>query len=265
MSNDINVPTPTVAWTQKPLELPLYESWLYCSDIHAPSYAPLMLDRLMRIGRKRNIPTLVIGGDLTDQATISHWPNTLPQHSLEQCLDSAGLVLSLLGDVFERIVVIPGNHDDRTAKKLGSYYSFERLLRSCIGTRRMNADLIATDYSYAYFGKTADVGPDAGVIAGHPSFYSSTAGKGVAEVAEMEHRHVLGSHNHLQAVTWTKSGRYWGVDPGCMCEADNTPYIQRGAGISKYARWKQGFVYLKRNIPTILADGLVDWQDWGAS
>ncbi len=264
-SQKTSVPTPTIAWPAQPLTLPLYDKWLYASDWHCPSYSPLMVDRLIRVAKKKKVTTLVIGGDLTDQPTISKWPKTVPMHSHEECLDSAGALLSLLGDTFDEVVVLPGNHDDRTSKVKNEYFPLERLLHSCLAGRTMNAKLTTTDHTFIYLG---DEGPDwhtAGVVVGHPDFYSSTPAKGLVPIAMIQHRNVIGSHNHIQGLMFSPCGRYWTLDPGCMCDPSNTPYIQRTRGFSKYGSWRQGMVYMQGNVPTLLADGLVNWRDWGAS
>lgn len=258
------IPTPLKAWDAQPLRLPIEQRWLYCADLHAPAYSETMVRRLVAVARTLKVKHLVIGGDLSDQATISKWPNVLPQHSLDYCQNATGELLSVLADTFEEIVVLPGNHDQRASKKMGTYVSFESFLWSCIKSRRFNADLVTTDHTFAYFGEESSSGKDAGIVCGHPTFFSSFGAKGISEVAMLQHRHVLGSHNHIIGQTFSKCGRYWAIDPGCMADESNTPYHQVGSGISKYGAWKQGFVLLRGTRPELMTDGWTDWSEYGA-
>lgn len=258
-----DVATPRQAWNATPLQLDLPDIWLYCADMHAPAYSKQMVERLLAVGRHYGVKRLVIGGDLMDQATVSKWPNITPQHSLSETQDATGELLVTLADVFEEIVVFSGNHDQRVAKKLGNHISLESLLWSCIKGRPFKAKLIASDFTFAYFGDEGNGGPDTGIVAGHPAFFSQVAAKSLADVAMIQHRHVLGSHIHAAGQLWSRCGRYWAIDPGCMLDPANTPYIQLGIGISKFPQWKQGFVLMRKSIPLLMCDGWVDWSEHG--
>lgn len=258
-----SVPIPKQAWDAKPLQLDLIDKWLYCADLHIPSHSAKMLERLIAVAQYENVKRLVIGGDLMDMATISQWPNIVPQHSLSYTQEMTGDVLVMLGEIFEEIVVVPGNHDARLVKKLNTHMSFESILWSCIKGRTLKGKLIASDFPFVYIGDEGSSGPDIGIVAGHPTFYSSVAAKTLADVAMLQHRNVLGSHVHIVGQMFSKCGRYWAVDPGCMCDENNTPYHQLNAGLSKFPAWRQGFVLMRHNRPQLLTDGWVNWGDFG--
>ncbi len=261
----VTVPQPIRAWDAKSIQLSLEGQRLYCADLHIPSHSVKMLDRLVRVAKSRQVRTLIVGGDVADFPTASKWPKIVPSVGVEQTLDKVGEVLCFLAETFDEIYVVTGNHDQRLCKAVGEPLTFERVLWSAIAGRRFDAKLVASDHTFFYIGDEGDGGLETGIVGGHPTFFSQIAAKTLSEVAMLKHRHVLGSHNHIQGLLWSKCGRYWACDPGAMCEAENTPYHQMGDGISKFPAWKQGMVLLDGNLPTLLADGWTDWQDYGAN
>lgn len=260
LSQPPTIPTPRQAWNAKPLKLDLAPIWIYASDVHAPAYSKLAIERLIAVAQYYEVPRLVLGGDTLDWSSVSNHPNVVPQHTVSETQEATGELLSILGSVFKEIIVFSGNHDVRIAKKLGSHIPLETLLYGCIKSRPFKAELVVSDFEFAYFGDEGDGGPNTGIVAGHPRFYGSTPAKMLTDVAMIQHRHVLGSHNHLCGQMWSRCGRYWAIDPGCLADATNTPYLQVGAGISKYPIWRNGFVLMRRNMPLVMTDG---WTDWG--
>lgn len=253
----INVPAAINALPDPPLTLSL-SRWLYAADFHAPLHSVAMTRRLVQVGRARKVRDLVIGGDFLDLAHISRHGRANRLISGREAARVAGELLAFLLDEFN-VYILPGNHDDRVAKKLDDDWSFKAVLYGMLEGRTFRNRLTVTDdYAYIYV-----QGANRKWIVGHPNFYAGFGAKGPAYTAQMQQCSVMGAHNHLQGVSWSADGKHIAIDPGCMTEAELTPYVMKHSAIGKHGSWKQGFVFVENDIPTICADGLVDWRSIG--
>lgn len=255
-ADPIDVPPNAHVITEKPLTATL-DRWLYCSDIHAPLHSRLWIERLIRVGRALKIHDLVIGGDLADNDSISRHGRAEQQAGYKVTKQTAGDLVYLLGNEF-RLWLLPGNHDDRLRKRLDDDVPFADFVYAALAGRTPRNTLNITDYSYLYV-----QGPNRKWVVGHPSFYSRTAAKGLADVAQLHQMSVIGAHNHLQGMMWSADGRHIAIDPGTMCDAELTPYIMRGIALSKFPTWRQGFVLIDNDRPTLFGDGLIEWGQYG--
>lgn len=250
----LDIPANARLVTTKPLALSL-DTWLYCSDLHIPFHNRDWLKRLILVAGKHDVSTLVIGGDLYDFASVSRHPKTEQQASLNETIRIAGDVLVALGRYFERLYILPGNHDNRVASKLDQPLEFASLIHASIRGRIPAERITTTDYDYIRIDDW---------VVGHPRFYSSTPARGVARVAQLQQCNVIGAHNHIVGMMQSADGRYWAIDPGHMTDPALTPYMMQSAGLSKYAAWKNGFVLVDNNLPTLFTDGLTDWSKYGS-
>lgn len=231
------------------------QKFAYASDFHAPYHSTLWVERLYKVGYHLEIPTLVIAGDLFDFDNVSRHGSDIQSTDLNKTLEIGGQVVRYLHQVFETIVVLPGNHDRRLMKKLDRDLSWANVLRMAVG----NMDgIVSVEQDYLCFddqdGRTQWIG-------GHPSFFSSRPTVGLQQVALLRQAGILGSHNHIQGMSKVND-KFWVIDPGCMCDRTITPYIQRGAGLSRFQDWSNGFLVIDDNLPQLFADGLTRWSDF---
>ena len=238
----------------KPLVLDL-DSWLYASDFHVPIHNRQWIKRLVAVANHRNVDTLVIGGDLFDFDSSSRHPKDTRQAGLNQTLSVAGDLLVSLCGVFNRLYILPGNHCRRVATKLDEPLEFDALIHAAVKGRVASGKIVSTDFDYIYIGQE-----DSGWVVGHPRYFSTVPAKGGADVAMLQRRNVIGAHNHIIGLSQSKDGRFWSIDPGHMTDPNMTPYLMQSNGLSRYPTWRNGFVLVDNNIPTIFADGLVDWS-----
>lgn len=244
--------------TEKPLALD-FDTFLYASDFHAPLHNRRMTERLIRVGRQRAVKNLVIGGDLFDFDSLSAHPKTLATAGLGDTLETAALLLLELAKDFS-IWMLPGNHDERVAKRLNEPTEFARVVWGALKGRQPEHPITITTFPWLYIGPE-----ETGWTVGHPMYFSTVPARMGADVAMLEHRNVIGAHNHVVGLMQSRCGRYFAIDPGHMTEPELTPYYMKNRGLSKYPRWKAGFVLVRRNIPTLMVDGLTDWQEYAAA
>jgi hypothetical protein len=250
----VSIPANVNLVPTKPLTLDL-DTWLYTSDFHAPLHNKLWTKRLANVANRHNVSTLVIGGDLFDFDSTSRHPKTEQQSGLNQTLKSGGDLLCWLSIAFDRIYVLPGNHCRRVATKLDEPLEFDALIHAAVKGRIAAGKIVTTDYDYIYIGQE-----DSGWVVGHPRYFSIVPAKGGADVAMLQRRNVIGAHNHIIGLSQSKDGRFWSIDPGHMTDPSMTPYLMQSNGLSRYPTWRNGFVLVDNNIPTIFADGLTDWS-----
>lgn len=241
------------------------DTFLYTADWHAPLYSKQQAIRVALVADTERIDTLVIGGDIMDFQSASSHPKTELQASLNETITAAGKILDFFLDYFDRIYVLPGNHDVRLAKKLDSPLSFEMLIRAGVQRGKVSSDvestapIITTDNTYLYIGET-----ETGWVAGHPDRYTRTP-VNLTKAAQRERRHVLGAHTHLQSLEWSDCGKFFCIYPGHCTEPRMTPYVMRSKGLSTYAESKAGFVLVRNNMPLLLGDGLTNWSKYGTN
>lgn len=232
--------------------------WAYASDLHCPLHSRVMVDRLAKVIRKRNVEALIVGGDLFDFDKLSRHPQIHRAAETSDTVRIAGDMIVYLADLVDQLVLMPGNHCLRLAKQVGGGgFDFGQLVHAGVQGRVPARKLIITNRDYCY------VGPEeTGWVVGHPSFFEGAAAKGLAQAAMRERRNVIGAHTHAQSLSRSPDGRYLLVYPGHMTEPGLTPYIQQGAGLSKYASWTPGFVVVGADgRPTLYDDGrLTDWS-----
>jgi hypothetical protein len=241
----------------KPLTLDL-DRWLYASDFHAPLHNRQWVKRLVAVARTHGVDTLVVGGDLFDFDSSSRHPKTTRQAGLNSTLAIAGDLIVSLAGVFDRLYILPGNHCRRVATRLDEPLEFDSLIHAAVKGRVANGKIVTTDFDYIYVGQE-----DSGWVVGHPRYFSTIPAKGGAEVAMLQRRNVIGAHNHIVGLSQSKDGRFWSIDPGHMTDPSLTPYLMESNGLSRYPVWRNGFILIEDNIPTMFVDGLVNWSSYG--
>lgn len=227
--------------------------FIAASDFHAPLHSQEYTRRLLRVAQKHDVDSLIVQGDVFDFASSSRHPKTEQQASLNQTLRIGGDLLVALCGVFKHIYLLPGNHDRRVAGKLDEPLQFDMLVHAALRGRCVD-QVTVTDYDYVYVGSEW--------VIGHPRYYSSTPAKGGADVALLQQRNVIGSHNHIFGVMQSKCGKFLSIDPGHMTDASITPYHLQSAGLSKYGSWRNGFVMVDSGVVKLFTDGLVDWGQY---
>jgi hypothetical protein len=243
--------------TDKPLTLSL-DRWIYATDFHTPLHHREWIKRMVLVARHYDVPDLVVGGDFLDFASVSKHPKTQRQAGLNDTLRVAGDLLVALAALFERIILLPGNHCRRVANKLDEPLDFNRLIHAALEGRVSAERIITTNLDYLYVGEV-----ETGFVVGHPRYFEGAGVPGLSKSAIRERRHAIGSHTHATSISWTHDGRFMVIYPGHMSDVDKTPYIQESRGLSKYAEWRNGFVLIDDGIPTLFSDGLVNWQRYG--
>ena len=216
-------------------------SALVLSDLHCPYHHAAMLERALALRAKvyPEVDTLIIAGDLFDFAGLSRHPQDQCEAAVTDELQVAGRVLRALLAPFARAVVMPGNHDERLAKKLEAHIPMRFLIDGCLGSDRPACQVTTTEYDYVY---VEHDDPERRWVIGHPSHYSGMGGRTPASIADLEQRNVMTAHNHVIGLSQSPSGKYIGIDIGHCTDPSQHLYVKRR--LTKYPRWSAGFAFL---------------------
>lgn len=249
----VGIPEPVQAF-QEPCMTLAASSFLVLADIHAPYQNKVMLERAMHITQKRfpHVRDCVVAGDLFNFERISRFGESGPSNNTGVDIRSGGAILRALLDAFN-VWVFPGNHDMRLAKRLGSEYDFSFVVNGAVGGGVRKHELYVSNLSYMRAGAGS-------WLVLHPTSYSKLGGKTPAEIAELEQCNVVGSHNHVQGMMLTPSGKFIGVDPGHLTDPELHWYHHQN--ITKHARWSSGFVVVSKGYPYLFGDAFTDWPIW---
>lgn len=214
---------------------------LVVSDLHVPYHNAALLNTAVRltVTRYPQVKQVIIAGDLFDFASISRHPKDGREAAITEELKTAGAVLRALLAPFERAYVLPGNHDERLARKLEAHVPMRFLIDGCLGGDRPACEIVTTEYDYVY---VEHDDPERRWVIGHPSHYSGQGGRTPAAIADLEGRCVMTGHNHVIGLQQSASGRYVGIDIGHMTDPSRHLYIKRR--LTKFARWSAGFAVL---------------------
>lgn len=232
------------------LRLPA-EPTLLISDPHVPYHNDELLKKAIYVTRHRHprVRQIAILGDLFDFASISQYPKTSRQSSLNDTLRVAGDFLRSLLFYFDRAYLCNGNHDERFAKALNSPFDLQFLIDGALGGNRPDCEIHITNLDKMEWGDTW--------LLGHPSNHSSSGGKVASEIADIEQKSVVLGHNHRIGMQVSKSGRYLGWDIGHTTKPDYHFYVQRR--LNKYPKWCAGFAVLEDGFLTHYSELGTNW------
>lgn len=165
----------------------------------------------------------------------------------ESELGAAKKALLTLGQAFDRIDYVIGNHDDR----------FIRALKSPLLPQSLLDFVGLTDPRWKigpYFYSTLTSGGECYRIE-HPR---SAAANAAVRLADKYECHVLTGHSHMQSIQWSTSGRYWAIHAGCTVDETRLAYAAQRS--SNRPAHKLGAVIVRGGYPWVLNDRTV-WAD----
>jgi hypothetical protein len=259
---------------------------LISSDDHVHKHSPAKLERVCRVAVVNRIRTLVLAGDFVDfEELSSHRRSAGKVVSAGQSIGAAAAVLNALAAVFDRIVWIRGNHEDRLM----------RLIEAAVATRSPAQALLldlefdeleALDFRARYqmllerwLAKYAPEAAPKVEVSAHA--VARIAGpSGLPEWAVLHQKNgsrrppyeglnfwqklgcpVLMTHTHLFGMTLAPNGLHPIVQIGCGTEERNQHYP--GLAPTGYPNWVLGFAMIRNGRLSLFPDNpyLTDWED----
>ena len=127
------------------------DSVLITSDWHIPHYDKEMLSLLLNTAKENNTQELIIAGDLLNLDIISRYVNRDAPVTIDEELREAREVINILLEQFNKITVIPGNHERRIISRLQTPLSFSAFFNMITSDERVKHILSHANY-YGYSG-----------------------------------------------------------------------------------------------------------------
>lgn len=221
------------------------------SDVHVPFWHRGLFDKMYGVAKKFKISTLGINGDFLNLDSFSHWITGFRGiEATEQEFESASYVLLKALEVFDKIYITQGNHEDRLLKILEGQVTarrFFRMLSDQIGKR-----IIVSDYPFF------DVGENCRVI--HPKQYSMAGGKTPAKIADKVGKHIISGHNHHWGIQFSLNGKWMGVDQGMGGDPEMIEY--HAMSVTANPEWQNGFTMIKDTFLYPFNLNTSDWKYW---
>lgn len=230
---------------------PNYLEGIIISDIHAPFHDEARFAKMIG-DTKGKIDVCVVAGDAGDFHNYSKYMKYGQHFSIRDEHKSLMAVFSILSEAYPEVIVMPGNHDERTRKKYAQMlpadlyqalldfhgpdaFDFTELL-----TKQFDNIIIPAvpkdgfaEYRFVY--QVYDI------VIGHPELYSRIPNKSVGGFIDWIHKKAIPvglikapvsaavmGHTHMAGKTWNDY-QVIGIENGCLCM---TPDYDSGAKLA---------------------------------
>lgn len=229
--------------------------WIIVGDVHVPftDYDFAQLPAMIAKKHLKKPRKLLIAGDLFDMSTFSRYESVVQAPTWAQEREAARQLMREWHAVFDRVVVLMGNHDRRLQKWLGGAFD-ETDLGALIGIRPDR-----TEYSnWGWCVIETEMGE---WRVTHPRNYSINQLTVGDALAQKFHQHIISHHEHHVAIGWDRYKRYVVVNNGCLADPEKLAYAILDD--SKSAGMQQGFVMLRNGVPYLFSnEPFTDWERW---
>lgn len=217
------------------------------ADWHIPlldiPYANSFISRC----KEREIRTLVIGGDFFNFDSLSQYHPKQHGDSLARELKAGWQVMEALGETFDNIYYIWGNHDARLHKTLGYTLQFKEAMRVVFGS--LGDDLLSkiTFSNLDHLWIEQSTGSKWYIC--HPANYTRVALSTARVLAAKYSANIITAHAHHCALGFAADGTKIVCEVGGLFDVSKTAYLQR---TTTFPTWTQGYVILEAGKPIIL-------------
>lgn len=211
------------------------EPTLVIADTHSPYQNKKLLVAAFNIAKERNVKQLIHAGDVIDGGEYNSQAKNEILPPIQTEIEHARSILYTAQTIFDRTVILPGNHDQYYTKK--EKISFHDFVYRVLLDNKFADKFIVTDYDYVYYGDFA--------IVGHlTNGYDMIAGKVAANLAVKYERHALVGHDHLMGALQAENGK-WGISIGAMFVPGSFAYKARS--YNTFPHSQLGFAILADN------------------
>jgi len=215
------------------------DACIVAGDVHVPFHDEGMFNWVLDVQQDCGIKNLFIPGDFLDADAYSKWPS-LPGVGVafKTELEYAGMVLSILGDAFEKIYICRGNHENRIINTNNANLNMVELMQLC----KAPENVIVTNDTFMRF----KVGEHQWQCS-HPDQFWQTPGqlsKALAEKYDVNH---ISAHGHFFGEYRTKSGKLYALDGGGLFDSRAMAYQRR---VRTLPKTQNGFWMIDEDGPT---------------
>lgn len=255
-------------------------------DVELPFHNAEFLNKVLELAIRWNIRKCIVAGDLLHFKSISHWGETWElekpedtgisaeieskllefamslnstkqaqligmlqeinekpdeQSGLSREMSNARKVVQELSTVFDQIDYVLGNHDERFLRVLDSPMFPSELLTF------IKAPEAKWRISPYYFSKLVSAQETFQIE--HPRSSSKMAASKLASIYQC---HILMAHSHRWSLEKDPSGKFWGIQMGCVVDEKRLPYAAQRHSTSDAHR--SGAVIVREGYPFLLGE-----------
>ena len=219
---------------------------LVISDLHIQFHDPEWLGAVVNFAVRKGIKILIIAGDLIDFEGLSPFPRPTRGNDTEQPSNATELqcvqdILKQLVLIFDEVIILLGNHEERLARKLGDMTT--SILGTLFGINGTCARI--SEYHFCVV-ETSD---EQLWRITHPHNASSLSVRVASKLADKYGQNIVVAHGHDWGVTTSASGHYVAA---CGVIADPSKIEYVSTKDSTYPFMQQGAWALVDGAPIIL-------------
>lgn len=233
-----------VQWWKRNQKLPLFPQFsqriyndylvvetdnaIISSDWEIPDTNSRMARLTLALGVKYGIKNKIIAGDLvaTDQDALTSIINTWKTEgdlTYEQTIGITRKTINTLGNIFERIYICEGNHDDKISRKtIGEIHLGMFLIDTKAEYSHYHYLWLKTSRGYAYISHTRNYNRNSAVL-GKQLYNRSVAPDG------NKPKFVILGHTHQSQSGYSDDGLAEIYGLGCMRDKDLTKYASQAS------------------------------------
>ena len=206
------------------------EGIVVTADWHIPlfdhTYASEMMQRT--VDKQKSI---VIAGDFFNFDALSSY-DPKQMGTIEYELAAGRDILKSLGQYFDDIYFIWGNHDDRLVRALGFKLQFTEAMKMALGD---TLEGIATfsNLDHLWLDGEAD-----SIYVNHPKTYSRVPLSGPIRLSDKYRASIICAHSHHCAIGHASDGISIVSEAGGFFDRHVTSYLQRS---TTFPTWQQGY------------------------
>lgn len=211
------------------------------SDWHVPYHDDEMIARMLERCADDKIKTLVAPGDTFDMPYFSSFDVDTRELDLEKDFANYRGIIETMFQVFEQIIILPGNHDDRYFRQLKWQTGMDGLIRHCgLGERIEDGSL------KVYNDPTIMAMDDTWMIT-HPYAYGRQPGMIPGQIADLFQVNVMCAHSHHWNLGRSPSGKFIVVETGGLFKPEYAGYKMKK--INPLRPWVRGYWIMRDGIP----------------
>uniref|UniRef100_A0A6M3L9H7 Calcineurin-like phosphoesterase domain-containing protein n=1 Tax=viral metagenome TaxID=1070528 RepID=A0A6M3L9H7_9ZZZZ len=211
---------------------------LILCDSHIPYHDAKFINKALVLAQNWKLPNLLLAGDVMDMAALSFFSHK-PTEILSKELDAGENFFKSVGEIFERILMLMGNHERRFLHYLREQLGMKYLMR-LLDERKA----VVSEYSYAFVEDW---------LVGHPRNASVIPGRVPVFLSRKYPRfNVASGHGHLAGMAYCEDGERLAIDIGCSVDPKRLDWISENLGTRPALA--QGALILKKT-----ERGVVPW------
>lgn len=256
---------------REPKDVGKYVRGAIVSDIHAPyqddnAFAAFIND--VKVNGHTNL--CILGGDGGDFHNYSKYAKYGQHFSVQQEHKAVASMMAILSETFDEVVVIPGNHDERTRKKYATLLPadlYQALLDFHGGNTFDFIELISKQFENVFIPEFPKHGYAEykfiyqfhDIIVGHPEVYSRIPNKSVGGFIDWlmrkamplglinEFQYAVMGHTHMAGKTFNDFSKV-GIENGCL--AITPDYDSNAKLMGAYRTITHGYTRFATNVET---------------